>query len=387
MSTGPAGSHKRFDVPLLLNLYTVFALTGLLTALPGPLLPILLQRWRLTDAQGGAIVAAQFMAGLAGALVANRDRRLSLLVGVAAMAAGTFGLAFLPWPYLIAAIFGYGLGLGLAIPAINLTIAERNASSRAASLSLLNCVWGLGAVSATAVIFIAQKFSSVRTVLTLVSVLLGLLFLAALHLRQALGLESADSQQLMSMPRRPSGSLGLFGFLFFLYVGVETSIASWINVHLHRITPGMALSFAPGAYFWTGLLLGRLAAPRVLQQISDNVLYFSSLVVALVGLLPILLAQSAFVIDLGSILCGLALAPVFPLLISFAAPAMLARRNSGWVFACASLGGAILPWSVGVVSSGYDLRIALMIPAVAIALLFFAALRPAGPRQRNRLPA
>ena len=137
-SPAPPARKTQSDVTLLALLYLTFALTGVLTALPGPLLPSLLQQWRLSDAQGGSFIAAQFLAGLTGALFANRDRSRGLLLGMALMATGTLGLAYLPWPYLLVAVGGYGLGLCLSIPAINLKVAERNSGSRAASLSLLN---------------------------------------------------------------------------------------------------------------------------------------------------------------------------------------------------------------------------------------------------------
>jgi fucose permease len=54
---------------------------------------------------------------------------------------------------------------------------------------------------------------------------------------------------------------------------------------------------------------------------------------------------------------------------------MLARPNSGWVMACASLGGALLPWTTGVISTSYRLRIGLLIPGVAIVALLVLGIR------------
>src|SRR5258707_955252 len=104
---------------VMVLLYISFALTGVLTALPGPLLPIMLKGWMLTDAQGGSIIAAQFFASMTGALFANRNLRTSLFLGLLLMAVGTFGLAVLPWPRLLITVSCYGLGLGMTIPAIN----------------------------------------------------------------------------------------------------------------------------------------------------------------------------------------------------------------------------------------------------------------------------
>ena len=156
---------------MMIVLYSAFILTGILTALPGPLLPILLKRWVLTDAQAGSIVAAQFLSNMLGAIFANRNLRISILVGLATMAAGTFGLAVLPWPYFLMAVVCYGVGLGLAIPAINLTVAARQSERRAASLAMLNGVWGIGAISSPALIFLAQRFASINALLATLAVI------------------------------------------------------------------------------------------------------------------------------------------------------------------------------------------------------------------------
>jgi len=56
-------------------------------------------------------------------------------------------------------------------------------------------------------------------------------------------------------------------------------------------------------------------------------------------------------------------------------------RNSGWVFAVAGFGGAVLSWLTGIVStSAGSLRIGLLVPAGAALLLLLLAsrLRSAG---------
>ncbi|MCU1308547.1 MAG: transporter, major facilitator family [Acidobacteriaceae bacterium] len=361
---------------VMVLLYLSFALTGVLTALPGPLLPILLKGWTLTDAQGGSIIAAQFFASMTGALFANRNLRTSLLMGLFLMALGTFGLAVLPWPHLRIAVSCYGLGLGMTMPAINLTIAARYVDSRAASLSVLNCIWGVGAISCPALVFVAQKFASTNSLLILLSIILAILFVSILRAWKQVtwigaaakpGVESGLGSQL---------SLQLLALLFFLYVGAETCIASWINIYAQRLLPvsGM-LSYLPVACFWAALLIGRSVSPRILNWISDEGLYFMSLMSALVSLVPILWGRSRITVVIGATLCGLALAPVFPLLISFASAALLSKPNSGWVFACAGLGGAVLPWATGAISTAYQLRIALLIPGAAISILFLSGLR------------
>ena len=84
----------------------------------------------------------------------------------------------------------------------------------------------------------------------------------------------------------------------------------------------------------------------------------------------LLAAHSPHVLLAGSALTGLALAPLFPLILSLFLGEIGGSRNAGWVFAVAGLGGAVLSWLTGTVSSATgSLRIGLMVPGAAALLM------------------
>jgi fucose permease len=61
---------------------------------------------------------------------------------------------------------------------------------------------------------------------------------------------------------------------------------------------------------------------------------------------------------------------LFPLILSLFLEEIGGSRNAGWVFAVAGLGGAVLSWLTGTVSSGTgSLRIGLMVPGCAALLM------------------
>jgi fucose permease len=71
-----------------------------------------------------------------------------------------------------------------------------------------------------------------------------------------------------------------------------------------------------------------------------------------------------------TVLSGFALAPIYPLIVSF----LLARTGNhprlGPLFASASIGGAALPWLTGIVSTHFrELRTGFVVPAAGAALL------------------
>jgi len=118
------------------------------------------------------------------------------------------------------------------------------------------------------------------------------------------------------------------------------------------------------------LALGRGASAYVLKWVRERMLYTASAATALLAFCVILGGNSPASVVGGTVLCGLAMAPIFPLLLSFASGPLLSRPHSGWVLACAPLGGAVLPWATGRISTSYSaLHSGLLVPAAAIFLL------------------
>jgi fucose permease len=334
----------------------------------------------LTDSQAGSVIAAQFLGNTIGCFFAVRKLRSSLLLGLAMMLLGTCGSVFLRWPDLLVCFLCYGIGLGLSIPATNLIVATLFPARRAVSLGLLNSVWGVGAISCPVLVLIAQRLASMELMLLTLSLGAGLLLVLLIACPwpelASPDLQSPDFKSPDLKPNDQSDPLRasslkylvIFAALLFLYVGTETCIAGWITVYAQRSFAGAyAFTPPPVTYFWAALILGRAGSACLLRWTSERNLYTASVALGLGAFILVLSGQSLAAIILGTILSGLALASIFPLLLSFAAPFLLSRRNSGWVFACAAFGGAVLPWAIGKISTNYStLHVGLMVPLAAL---------------------
>ena len=162
-----------------------------------------------------------------------------------------------------------------------------------------------------------------------------------------------------------------FALLAFLYVGIEASVGNWMSTYATRTT---AWTFAGStlavAVFWAALLLGRATTPAILAWVPERSLYRAAVVATIAGVLLLLAAHSPLAILAGSALTGLALAPIFPLILALFLAEIGGSRNAGWVFAVAGLGGAVLSWLTGIISTGTgSLRIGLMVPGAAAVLM------------------
>jgi fucose permease len=126
------------------------------------------------------------------------------------------------------------------------------------------------------------------------------------------------------------------------------------------------------SFFWGALLLGRASAPLALRFHKETAVARTGLALALAGGLMIVSARSMTLLIPGAVFAGLGLASIFPISVSlfprwFGASATSA---SSPIFASGNIGGAVLPWLVGVVSTHTgSLRLGFIVPLVGVAAM------------------
>ncbi|HTV82507.1 MAG TPA: MFS transporter [Acidobacteriaceae bacterium] len=364
-----------------------FVVCGIVTVLPGPLLPVLATRWHLRDVQSGGFFAVEFAASTVAAILSPWRLRGSLPLGFGFMAAAV-GLLMIAWgpvsaptghALALAAFALIGLGIGLSVTATNLTVALSSgasfgASARARRLSVVNLWWGIGAVVCPWLIATAERTGHLRALLPWLALAAGASFAALLPLR----LSDAGTRE--PPKRAPSatqtGTLVYFALFLFLYVGVENTVGGWIATYAHRFT-GMTLAAASltVSVYWLALLAGRGLGSLALRPLSERAVLLSGLALALVAVALLVLPHAPRVVLAAVALAGAGFGPVFPLGVSRMMARVSDHRPTGWVFAMCAGGGAVLPWLTGLVSTGSgSLRVGFAIPVAALAVILALAL-------------
>jgi FHS family glucose/mannose:H+ symporter-like MFS transporter len=374
----------------LLPVFLYFVAAGVATVMLGPLLPALIQRWHIQDAQAGTLFTASFAGQFCGAWFATRNLRASILYGSAITAAGCAAMALSNFEFAHIALFCVGLGLGAGLTAGNVIAGTVIPSARARHIALLNVAWGFGAIACPVLARLSAPHGThVFFFVTAICLAIASLISITIPPRARLTVPTEAEPQPASpassnRARMPLPPLPLFGFglAVFLYIGVENSLGGWLPSYAVRTDPSLHAS-SIALCFWVAELTGRILVTALMSVLGEATLYRVCL--ALLILTQITLCATAQISSAGIIsltaLAALSLAPLYPLIVSF----LLARTGNharlGALFATASFGGATLPWLTGVFSTQFHgLRVGLLVPASGtIVLLFLSTILTANP--------
>jgi len=381
MDVSQAQQSAKSSKALTAAAHAAFVPIGIVTVLLGPLLPALSARWSLNYAQAGSLFTAQYLTSTLGVaasgfIVSRWGFRFAINAGLFAMA---LGVGALPWASHIvgvACIACYGVGMGLAVPAANLLVAEVNKTRRSAALNLLNFSWSVGAVACPFLVAAASERQRTRFLLEAIAgiMLLVMAGIAAMPSSVVEPLaESGVGQSASSAMRSNQRGLVLLALIFFLYVGTENAFGGWTASYAKAL-PSVPSAWAvmTPSFFYFALLFGRWAAPLVLRYVNDVSLARWGLLLACGGMTGLILSHSLPALASSTALAGLGLAAVYPITISLLSREFgaAATRVGSIMFTMANLGGASIPWIVGILSTRFtDLRIGLAVPlATAIAM-------------------
>ena len=375
-SKAEAVSEAKVTKNITTLLFVGFAVNGIVTVILGPILPVLIARWTLSDSQVAWFFPTQFIGSWLGTLVssaviARKGYRLPIGIGYAMLGLGVAGLTSPNLYGALAATFTYGFGYGLLTPGTNLYIAENGGTRRASAVSLVNFTWGIGAVACPLLILLALRFHHLAVFLWMVTAAGGAVAAAIFLLpwnRQSGAEESAGVQD---EEARHVPHVGIIlAALFFIYVGAETGTGGWVAALGKRLVHGAGTNYTiVPMFFYGGLLIGRGLAPLALRRIRENNLVLMLLGLAACGLLVVQRANSIAVMDIGVAMAGLGMSAIYPVYIAWLSLwyRERARKIGGVMFALASLGGAFAPWLVGFISKETtNLKMGLLVPLASV---------------------
>jgi fucose permease len=353
--------------------YLAFAATGLALTQVGALLPVLLHRWSLTDAQGGLLLFSFYLASAFGPLLVLGELRFALVRSAFVTAMGALGMALAGRIGIFPTVALYGLGLGGAISGLSLLQSRRFPATRRLELTRMNLLWAIGAACGPWLALRATRFAPI---VHAQHVLFGIALYFVVAAAWAWRLEPTQSP---TAPARPNSTsrfhipLALL-LLTFGATGVDAATGGWLTTYAQRAGDTLGITIGAATCLWIGSLLSRIlhSTPLASRWSEHSVLRLGCLGMA--ASLTLLLAwPNGLVTMLAAALLGFAAGPVYPLLIAMA----LGDREDVRIFIVAGIGSSALPLLTGQVSSltrslraglGIPLFVACVMAAVSLSL-------------------
>jgi fucose permease len=341
-----------------------------------------------TNAQIGTLSMAQSI-GLVvasisvGPLIDLKGKKTALVGGLALIAISFWMLpaAGGDFTLVLVALALLGLGGGIVVTGANTLVSDVGESRRASMLNILNLFFGLGGfitpfVTANILGGNAARMCYVAATLATIALIANI----ATAMPKPTGERGFKFSEIGSVIGRPV--LYLLALALFLYVACEVGVWNWLARYLTevcRLDKSTALNIL-SVGFALGLLVGRLAASRILINVSAlSVTLGASVAMAIAtfAMLQVTSPSAAWVV----VFCaGLAMAPIFPTtlaLVGDAFPRMTATAM-GIVITCGWLGPAVSSPIIGNVANRYSVRTALLLlPAFSVIMILVnLALRP-----------
>ena len=356
-----------------------FVLTGLGTAMLGPILPLLAHQWHLRDEQSGLLLLAQFCGSFVGGASMTWHLRRGLLVGLSTAAIGVGCFALAPGlPLACCGLLVGGFGIGHSITAINILAAQRFSVNRASALALLNFFWSLGAILAP---LLTAALSGRLRLSSMLGGFAGLLaacaVAAAVEMRSGFGDAPVDGDAQRARGLRPQAMLLFTGMLFF-YGGLETCLSGWLTTYSLRYGNHLlTVSEYTTLLFWMSLTAGRAASSFLLLLLPEIRVWRFALAATVLLTISLAASHTTAAIAISTVLLGLCLAPWFPVAFSLLMGEQPRARQAGVVISVSGLGAAALPWIMGVISTrAGGLQVALVVPLLAGCCLLAMSFAP-----------
>lgn len=332
-------------------------------------MPSLAVEHRLTDSRIGLLFFLYFVGTSLGAFLSIGNYARAIALGFFGMAACCIAVAYASAPMLPLALFLLGITVGVPMSGVSLYVGRAFPETCASMLTILNFSWSAGALLAPiygARVLMYYDYRVAYDLLAIVAVAAGI----------ACAVVVRDTPEPVRYRVSVSRSTTLhfilvFALAAFLQVGIENTSAAWLSTFVFRVSDnGIVHAAAVTTFYWVGFLASRGVASVILRRVQASLLLRISVGVALVAAMLLTYAPSNTSRDLAMFVLGVALAPIYPLIIARFFAHASHTSHTRWILFTAGFGGSVLPWIAGWVSAHTgNLRMGILTIPLALVLM------------------
>ncbi len=372
---------RTFNWRTLAVLHPVFALTGVLHAVGGALLPSLALTFNLRDSDSGLLFLLYFAGTSMGAVFCRGNYARAIALGFAAMMVCCLGVTVATRPMLPLVFLLLGISVGVPMSGVSMYVGRAFPERCAPLLTFLNFSWSAGALAAPLLAARILMHHGFRTAYMLFA-------LASAVAAVACTLVLKETREPVRVIAAGSGFAALrlvivFAFAAFLQVGIENTVAAWLPTYTMRMAgEGVVLAAASSSLYWIGFLSSRGFSSLLLLRANPVRVFRIAILVALGAAVLLAVVPSVNQRSAAMFVLGASLAPIYPLVLAGFFARARHSADTRWVLATAGFGGSVLPWLAGAISSHTgSLRLGMYTIPGALLLMVFVlpALRDPRP--------
>ncbi len=369
-------SPSRVRLILVSAIWAIFFVFGFQLAGVGPLISSFAAQAGVSVETVGILFTAQSLAALAsaamiGPVLERFNIRPVIMIGVASVCTGIFGLMVAAsLPALLAAGAFIGFGVGFMDTGGQLLIIALYGDQSARPLNSLHFLFSVGAVIGP---LLAVPFG-VATFALAVAVLLAALPLLAWTLPRGLktGSIAAEADRPASLYRSPV--LWLFGLLFLLYVGLEIGVGNWTTEYMadsagvDRDAGGLTTSL-----YWFSFMFSRLIVTALGSRLTFERQLTMSVTLSLLGAVLYIMTTGNVIGTIAvTVVIGFAFGPVYPAGFAIVARTFSASagRAAGVIGMAGSIGAmTLVPMQGVILERSSPTAMAVFVAVVSAAML------------------
>ncbi|MVP00449.1 MFS transporter [Paenibacillus lutrae] len=370
--------------------YVMYFLAGLVITTIGSVLPQILTHYGVSYTMGGQLVfwgAIGFLLGvpISSFLLSRFSEKRILLLACVVIALAQVGMWSLPpFPALIVLNFLNSLGAASVEIVVATLMMEVFVGRRAVVMSYLEVSFGLGALimpllSSLLISLGEWRFVFLLTGVTalLMAVVWSVISYSLSDVDHAAPQDAANLAPPENMtPRTKVLLLTLFGFMIFVYCGIEGTMNNFLSsifiTYLEAVPAYASLSIG---IFWAAMVLGRLVTGWIIRKVTYSKFLFASLSGSFVVLAAFILLRNIWAGYALIVLLGLFLSGVYSITMVYANHTFpgMARLVTSLITGLAGLGGAVFPALIGYVMDDWGTLTALWMTS-GFAVVYLAGL-------------
>jgi fucose permease len=340
---------------LLLTQYFGFTTLGFILSMTSPMIESIRSDIAMNYTRAGTVLTGQFMGAfltiMLGGYLADRFGKKPFLIAGSVFI--TAGLMMCVWassfPMLFAACLITGVGTGSYEVGINALVADNMGTGSGKAMNYLHFFFGVGAIAAPVAVTSLFAIGTHWRTVFMIAILLPVIF-SVLLAPQKVGNAKTHPADTSNTTIYRNGTLWLFGFVIFVYVGIETATCGWIPSFWKQVGQGSVVPYTIiASVFWGTLTAGRLVCGLIADRIGlVRFIAWSSIVTMLSGavwsVFPGKAVTLAFVFVTGFSLSG-----IYPTVMAYMTKILPGRSGKVVAFmsVLASIGGFFIPSLIG----------------------------------------